>query len=124
MRLIKLSEIEGEVFPAGRWTRVITGSGKLQPERFMMGYVIIYPGGRVPLHEHENEEVYTVLRGKGEMIIDEESHPIEAISAVYIPPKVPHSLVNDGDEDLAMMFVYAPATIVDHWDEERKGELK
>lgn len=124
MKLVKLSEIKGEKFPAGRWTRVITGKGKIEPERFMMGYVVIYPGGKVPLHEHENEEVYTVLKGKGEMHIGDEVQEVEAISSVYIPPNQPHSLVNSGDEDLEMMFVYAPATVVDHWAQEREGELK
>lgn len=124
MDIVRLKEIKGEKFPAGRWTRVITGEDKLKPENFMMGYVVIYPDGKVPLHEHENEEVYTVLKGKGEMHIGDEVQPMEAISSVYIPPGKPHSLVNTGAEELEMMFVYAPATVVDHWAQEREGELK
>ena len=123
MDLVKLSEIQGDKFPAGRWTRVITGEGRLQPNGFMMGYVVIYPGGKVPMHEHENEEVYTVLKGKGEMFIGDQMEPIRAVSSVYVPPNQPHSLVNTGDEELEMIFVYAPATIVDHWAQEREGEL-
>ena len=123
MDIIKLVDIEGEKFPAGRWTRVLTGEGKIKPEKFMMGFVVIYPGGKVPLHEHENEEVYTVLKGAGEMTIGDSVRSISAVSAVYIPPGLPHSLVNTGREELEMMFVYAPATVVDHWAQERKGEL-
>jgi mannose-6-phosphate isomerase-like protein (cupin superfamily) len=123
MDKIRIDDIEGEKFPAGRWTRVITGDDKIKPERFMMGYVVIYPGGKVPEHEHENEEVYTVLKGQGEMVIGDNRQSISAMSAVYIPPGSPHSLINTGEEDLEMMFVYAPATIVDHWEQEKKGEL-
>jgi len=124
MKIIKLADVAGDKFPAGRWTRVITGAGKLEPKNFMMGYVVIFPNGKVPMHEHENEEVYTVLKGSGEMHVGEEVQRMEAVSSVYIPPNQPHSLVNTGDEDLEMMFVYSPATIVDHWAHERKGELK
>jgi mannose-6-phosphate isomerase-like protein (cupin superfamily) len=123
MNMVKLADIAGDKFPAGRWTRVITGEGKITANGFMMGYVVIYPGGKVPMHEHENEEVYTVLKGSGEMHIGSEVQKMEAISSVYVPSGQPHSLVNTGSEDLEMMFVYHPATIVDHWAQERKGEL-
>ncbi len=123
MNTVKIDDIQGEKFPAGRWTRVITGEGKIQPDGFMMGYVIIYPGGKVPLHEHENEEVYTVLKGKGKMTVGEETKVLAAKSSVYIAPNLPHSLENTGEDDLEMMFVYAPATIVDHWAQEKDGTI-
>jgi mannose-6-phosphate isomerase-like protein (cupin superfamily) len=124
MKIVNFQDIEGEKFPAGRWTRVITGKNKLSPENFMMGYVIIYPEGKVPLHEHENEEVYTILKGEGRMYIGDQSREIKAKSSVYIPPNKPHALENTGDEELEMLFVYSPATIVDHWAQEKNGELK
>jgi len=124
MNLLRLKDIEGDKFPAGRWTRVFTGENGLPTKNFMMGHVTIFPGGKVPEHEHEQEEVYTVLQGRGEMIIDGERKPIEAVAAVYIPPNVKHSLINTGNEDLVMMFVYSPAGVVDHWKHERQGELK
>ena len=124
MIIVKLADVQGEKFPAGRWTRVLTGDDGLPTRNFMMGYVVIYPGGKVPEHEHVQEEVYTVLQGHGEMIINGEKQPMEAISSVYIPPNAKHSLVNVGDEDLVMMFVYSPAGIVNHWKQEKEGELK
>ena len=35
-----------------------------------------------------------------------------------------HALVNTGSEDMHMIFVYAPSVIVDHWAQEKRGELK
>jgi len=123
MNIVKMKDIPGDKFPAGRWTRVITGEKGLPTRNFMMGHVTIYPGGKVPEHEHEQEEVYTVLQGKGDMIINGERKPMESVSTVYIPPNAKHSLINTGNEDLVMMFVYAPAGVVDHWQQEREGEL-
>jgi mannose-6-phosphate isomerase-like protein (cupin superfamily) len=123
MKMIKLKDVEGDKFPAGRWTRVLTGEKGLPTKGFMMGHVTIFPGGKVPEHDHEQEEVYTVLEGRGEMIVNGERKPIEAVEAVYMPPKVKHTLINTGDTDLVMIFVYSPASVVDHWSQERDGEL-
>jgi mannose-6-phosphate isomerase-like protein (cupin superfamily) len=89
-----------------------------------MGNVTIFPGGSVPLHHHEQEEVYTVLAGEGMMTIGAEQRPMTAGSSVYIPSGSEHSLANTGTENLIMMFVYAPAGVVDHWAQERNGKLK
>ena len=35
-----------------------------------------------------------------------------------------HSLYNTGEEELHMMFVYAPGIVVDHWAKEQSGEIK
>jgi oxalate decarboxylase/phosphoglucose isomerase-like protein (cupin superfamily) len=57
------------------------------------------------------------------MVVEGESKIVEAESVVYIPPNKEHYLENNTDEPLEMMFVYSPATIVDHWEKERRGEL-
>lgn len=113
-------DIEGMKFPAGRKTRVIIGpNGALEAEHFVQGIVDIYPNGSVPLHDHEEEEVYLILSGTGEMIVGEESRPVRTGDAVYIPPGKPHCLKNTGAENMQMLFTYAPKKIADHWDEER-----
>jgi len=121
MEKINLSEIEGMRFPTGRHTRVLIGADSpVQAEHFTMGYVKIDPEGSVPKHEHEQEEVYYIVEGNGTIELGGEVSEIEAGSAVYIPSNIPHELVNTGTEEMVMMFVYSPAGVVDHWDEERK----
>lgn len=118
-------DIKGEIFPAGRLTKVIVGpDSKLTAKHFVQGYVTIYPNGSVPEHSHPEEEVYTIISGQGEMTVNGETKIMEGGSSVYIPSGQPHSLKNTSKEDLIMMFVYAPANIVEHWEEERKGHLK
>lgn len=48
---------------------------------------------------------------------------VTAGDCVYVSSGQNHSLVNTGTEDLVMMFVYSPATIVDHWKQEQEGSL-
>ena len=125
MQTINIKELAGEKFSSGRHTRVFIGpQSPVQAENFVSGFVIIEPGGRVPLHEHEQEEVYYVLKGRGKMTVGEETQTMQAVSAVYIPSNIRHTLRNSGDEELHMLFVYSPAGVVSHWQEEREGHLK
>lgn len=118
-------DIEGTEFPAGRRTRVIIGqNGAINGEYFCQGYVVIYPGGGIPAHDHETVETYTILKGRGQMTVDKETQNIREGDTVYIESGKSHGLVNTGDEDMHMMFVYAPNMIVDHWAQESAGELK
>ena len=125
MQKVTIMALEGTEFPAGRKTRVILGeNGAINGEHFCQGYVVIHPNGCIPSHAHSAAESYTVLRGSGEMTVDGETRPIEAGELVYMPPDKPHALVNTGEGELHMMFVYAPKMIVEHWAQEQSGELR
>ena len=119
-------DIEGTVFPAGRHGRVIAGaSGPLQPENYVIGTSDLYEnGGSVPEHEHETEETYIIVSGRGVMTVGDEKFDVEAGDAIYVKPWLKHSLTNTGGEVLRIMYVYAPNVVVDHWKQELDGTLK
>ena len=122
MERINVRQVEGTEFPAGRRTRVVVGPGApLEAQNFVMGHVTIYPGGSVPLHVHEQEEVYYIAGGNGEMMVDEEKLPVGAGDFIYIRPHRSHQLTNTGTTEMVMMFCYAPKKIAEHWAEELKG---
>ena len=119
MKHVQIFEQEGIVMPSGRTTRVLVGdNGAVKGKYFCQGYVVIVPGGSIPLHDHEMEETYTILRGKGLMQVGDEQQHVEEGSLVLIPAYANHALTNTGDTDMHMMFVYAPYQIADHWEEE------
>lgn len=125
MNKVRIMEVEGTEFPAGRRTRVLLGeNGAIDGEHFCQGFVVIYPGGYIPEHEHVTVESYTILKGTGVMTVDGESQPVAEGDLVYMESGKPHSLRNTGDTDMHMMFVYAPKMVVDHWAQEQSGELK
>lgn len=123
MKVVKLNEIEGMTFPAGRTTKVFTGEHLLPVKNFTAGYVVIGPKGRVPLHAHPNEEIYVILEGKGKMRVGAEEKVVEAVCAIYIEPQEEHLLQNTEDDELIMIFVYSPSGIANHWSEEMMGKL-
>jgi len=57
----------------------------------------VAPGGSTPLHTHETEEVFIVLRGKGEMQVGDEIIEFEAPATVIAPAGIAHQLRNTGD---------------------------
>lgn len=125
MKKFNIFEIPGVEFPAGRCGRVMYGeNGKINGEYFCQGYSVIYPGGSIPLHTHDTIETYTVLQGEGEITVDNETQPVVPGDSIYIDHSLPHSLVNTGNSDLHVMYVYAPKMVVDHWAQELSGELK
>jgi quercetin dioxygenase-like cupin family protein len=124
MKIVKLDEIEGMTFPAGRTTRVLTGQNLLPAENFTAGYVVLQPKGRIPLHTHSNEEIYIFVKGNGRIRVGSEEERVKANSAIYIEPHAEHLLQNTGDDEMIMIFIYSPAGIANHWSEEMAGKLK
>jgi len=125
MIIADLSKIEGRSFPAGRRTRnLVGGLSSIQAEAFSLGHVTLEPkGGQVPWHNQEQEEIYLILEGEGEICLGEERAIIQAGQAVYIPPNVFHQLTNTGEKPMVMVYCYGPAGDVAHWRQELDGSL-
>ena len=125
MIIADLNVLEGRTYPARRRTKnVVGGASPITSEHFAMGYVVLEPnGGQVPWHDHDQEEVYLVLQGAGEVCLGGERATVRALQAVYVPPRVFHQLTNTGATPLAFIYCYAPAGEVAHWRQELAGTL-
>ena len=126
MTIADLARIPGRTYPARRLTRGMVGQGgqPILAKGFAMGYVVLEPrGGQVPWHNQEQEEVYMVLQGRGEVCVGTERQDVGPGQAIYLPPKVFHQLTNTGDEPLHMMYIYCPGGDVAHWRQELAGTL-
>lgn len=125
MIIARLPEISGRTYPARRVTQnLVGGASPIQATNFSMGYVTLEPeGGQVPWHNQEQEEIYFVVEGTGQMCLGEEIQELKAGEAVYIPPGVFHQLTNIGTEPLIMIYCYGPAGDVAHWRQELDGTL-
>lgn len=125
MTIADLEKIEGRRYPARRRTQSMVGDAHpIKAQNFAMGHVTLDPnGGQVPWHNQEQEEVYFVIEGTGEMCLGEERQTLKTGQMVYIPSGVFHQLTNIGDTPLRMMYVYAPGGDVAHWRQELAGTL-
>jgi mannose-6-phosphate isomerase-like protein (cupin superfamily) len=125
MIIADLAEIAGRSYPARRKTQnLVGGASPIQATQFALGHVTLEPnGGQVPWHNQEQEEIYFIVEGSGEMCLGEERQTIEAGQAVYIPHGVFHQLTNTGVIPMRMIYCYGPAGDVAHWRQELDGTL-
>ncbi|MBJ7326469.1 MAG: cupin domain-containing protein, partial [Chthoniobacterales bacterium] len=125
MTIADLSEIQGRTYPARRRTQnLVGGMSPIQATNFAMGHVTLEPdGGQVPWHNQEQEEIYFIVEGEGEMCLGEKRRAIKAGQAAYIPSGVFHQLTNTGSTPMRMIYVYGPAGDVAHWRQELDGTL-
>ena len=125
MIIADLSAISGRTYPARRLTQnLVGGASPIQATSFAMGNVTLEPnGGQVPWHNQEQEEIYFVVEGTGEICLGEERRSIQSGQAVYIPPKVFHQLTNTGLTPMRMIYCYGPSGDVAHWRQELEGTL-
>jgi mannose-6-phosphate isomerase-like protein (cupin superfamily) len=125
MIIADLAEIAGRSYPARRKTQnLVGGLSPIQATNFCLGHVTLEPnGGQVPWHNQDQEEIYFILEGTGEMCLGEERGTVETGQAVYIPQRVFHQLTNTGSTPMRMIYCYGPAGDVAHWRQELNGTL-
>ncbi len=125
MIIADLEAIEGRAYPARRRTQnLVGGASPVQAQNFSMGFVTLEPnGGQVPWHNQEQEEIYFVLEGRGEMCLDDEKREMCSGQLVFIPSGVFHQMTNVGSSPLKMIYCYGPSGDVAHWKQELEGTL-
>jgi quercetin dioxygenase-like cupin family protein len=83
-------------------------------EALSMGYQTVSVGGRVREHSHADQiELQICFRGRGHVLVDGERHELVPGSACFLGYDVKHEIVNDGEEELVMMWVISPAGLED-----------
>ncbi len=65
-------------------------------------------GSEQPIHNHEPEQCYYIVKGKGLMIIEDESREVFIGDAIYIPSNLKHGIKNIGDVVLEYLTANAP----------------
>jgi mannose-6-phosphate isomerase-like protein (cupin superfamily) len=74
-----------------------------------VGYAFIYPGCRAGGHYHDSvEEIYHVVRGRGRMIVGNDSYEIEEGDTFCVPLFAWHSTENIGKGTLELYWILAP----------------
>ena len=91
------------------------GRQMIHTERMTLARVLLTEGALVPRHEHENEQIATVLEGRLRFVVGDEERIVSAGESVPLAANVPHEV--EALEDSVVLDVFAPAR--DDW---RRGE--
>lgn len=73
-----------------------------------MGLYTLPAGGRDPQSPHTEDEVYYIVRGRGQIRVSEEDRPVEAGSIIYVAANVEHRF-HSITEALQILVFFAPA---------------
>jgi quercetin dioxygenase-like cupin family protein len=79
-------------------------------DQLSMGFQTVAPGSHIREHSHDDQiELQICFRGHGHVVVDGQSHPLVPGTACFLGYDVKHTIVNDGPDDLVMLWVVAPA---------------
>ena len=83
-------------------------------EGLSMGYQTVAPNGRVREHSHGDQiELQICFRGEGRMVVDGIAHPLVPGTACFLGYDVKHEIINDGEDELVMIWVISPPGLED-----------
>lgn len=84
-------------------------SGKTAPDAAQtLGYVVIEPGQKNPLHAHPNcEEVLYLISGELDHSLGEEMHRLQPGDAIRVPAGVKHDAKSVGTAPATMVVCYS-----------------
>lgn len=71
-----------------------------------VSWVRIPPGGRSDPHQHDETEMFVVVRGTATMVIDGVRHTVRPGTVAVMEPFETHVVENDGDEDVVLADMY------------------
>lgn len=72
-------------------------------------FIGVVPPSEAPPHHHTYEEAIFILEGRGRFWVDGSEAPFSPGSCIYLPRLVPHSLRNDGPDDVVLLGVFHPS---------------
>jgi len=110
VEVIKRDQVNPLVSEHGEIVRELASPSIASLHHHSVAEVIIRPGGRSVRHYHcQAEEVYYILQGQGQMVIDGGVRQVGPGDTVIIPPLSQHHIRNIGAEELVMVVTCAPA---------------
>ena len=100
MQHLSWETVKKEVLNENIWRKVIWG------EKITMAQLFIAKDGVVPLHQHENEQISSVLTGTIKVELEGKEIVVRQGDVLQIPPNAPHRVV--ALEDTVDLDVFNP----------------
>jgi quercetin dioxygenase-like cupin family protein len=83
------------------------GRQMIHTETMTLARVQLKRGALVPMHEHDNEQIATVLEGRLRFVVAGEERVVGVGESVPLPANVPHEV--EALEDSVVLDVFSPA---------------
>lgn len=80
----------------------------LRKETMSLGLYVLPAGGVDPQQPHNEDEVYYIVSGHGQIDVGDETQPVQPGSIVFVAAHVPHKF-HSITEELKILVFFAPA---------------
>jgi quercetin dioxygenase-like cupin family protein len=104
--VISLKDVDPVELPKQSWSRLLITERTVAGNRSTMGYSVFKAGMEAADLSHSVEELAFVVGGRGAIRLEDGQLEVHAGQALFIPARMWHTVVNDGDEDLVMVFSF------------------
>ena len=104
--MISLHDVDPVELPMGSWSRLLVTQRTVTGNASTMGYSVFKPGLVAADLSHSVEELAFVVGGRGAVRLENGPLEVHSGQALFIPARMWHTVVNDGDEDLVMVFSF------------------
>ena len=112
MLVRRLSEASVEEWHRLR-SHVLMDAGELGSRNMSVSWLEVPTGVEQTLHsDEEAEQVYVVVRGRGQMTVAGDTGEVSEGDLVMVPPATDHSISNTGEGELACVSVQSPPVAV------------
>jgi quercetin dioxygenase-like cupin family protein len=105
-KVVSLEDVDPVQLPMGSWSRLLVTADTVEGNASTIGYSIFKAGLVAADLSHSVEELAFVVSGRGVIRLEDDELGVRAGQALFIPARMWHTVVNDSDEDLAMVFSF------------------
>ena len=71
------------------------------------GYGRFLPGASLPCHTHDFDESITIVKGTAVCMVRGKRYELSGYDTAFIPRGIPHRFLNESNNEMAMIWVYA-----------------
>jgi len=104
--VVSLYDVDPVELPMGSWSRLLVTERTVTGNISTLGYSVFKPGLVAADLSHSVEELAFVVGGAGLIRLEDGQLEAHSGQALFIPARMWHTVVNDGDEDLVMVFSF------------------
>ena len=104
--VISLEDVEPVELPMGSWSRLLVTENTVEGNSSTIGYSVFKAGLVAADLSHSVEELAFVVSGRGVIRLEDNQLEVHAGQALFVPARMWHTIVNDSNEDLLMVFSF------------------
>ncbi|AJM92349.1 MULTISPECIES: cupin domain-containing protein [Nitrosopumilus] len=76
---------------------------------YSLAQFTLKPGKKSKIHKLKSSEIYYILEGSANLIVDDEVLELEKDDSIYVPPNSKQHIENKGEENLRFLCIVEPA---------------